>query len=585
MLVYIVLILLPASVMLYLYYNRSTQILEEEVSRSIQQTLKQAGINLSYRMNHIEDLSNSLFMNRRLYNDLNRSGEIGEQIEQSKDLRNLLESVQTKSEIVRARVFTDPANIYGSDMLNIFPLQALKSYSWYKPIMDAGGGIVWTGNYTESYLDTGDQSIFSVGRMLRNPRHYEQTVGVLMIDVSVSMITDILSELDLPSQRTAYLVDRSGTIIYHENDGLIGTKDTLGEETKLIGTSEDGIIRHSDGKEVIYDIYTTIQPMGWKLISEVPKSDISHRTSALNQLSGVVTLIGMSIMFLIFSFFLMTFIEQGMNRRIRAIVKSIRTEGIERLDHIRPSSDSPFYLLEHSVDHLIHRVKGLMEETYSAKMQEREAQLRALQAQINPHFLYNTLDTINWLAIAREATDISAMIEGLSDYFRLSLNKGRDNVSLKDELELARVYLEIQQNRFPASFTFEIEAGLETGNYMIPKLTLQPIVENALLHGIRKARGKKGMIRLLAILEGEDLLLAVSDDGIGMNKETVDNLLSASRPEPTPAYGNGSSYGLYNVDERIKLFAGNAYGLKIRSIPGEGTTVTVRLKAVRRNNE
>lgn len=135
-----------------------------------------------------------------------------------------------------------------------------------------------------------------------------------------------------------------------------------------------------------------------------------------------------------------------------------------------------------------------MEETYQSKVQEREAQLRALQAQINPHFLYNTLDTINWIAIGHNAPEISNMINGLAKYFRLSLNKGRDLVSVTDELNLAKVYLEIQQSRFPKSFEvhFIIEDGLD--DLEMPKLTLQPIVENALLHGIRKSKGKTGTI-------------------------------------------------------------------------------------------
>lgn len=233
-----------------------------------------------------------------------------------------------------------------------------------------------------------------------------------------------------------------------------------------------------------------------------------------------------------------------------------------------------------------------MEETYRSKVQEREAQLRALQAQINPHFLYNTLDTINWIAIGHKAHDISQMIDGLARYFRLSLNKGKDVVTVTDELELAKVYLEIQQTRFPKSFEFAFElagkdesdeapkVGLILESCLIPKLTLQPIVENALLHGIRKAKGKTGKITIRAYIDGDDLLLSVSDDGIGMDPDFAQTLLT----EPRPAMrtdGSGSSYGLYNVNERIRLFSGEDYGLNIQSQLGEGTTITARFKCQR----
>jgi two-component system sensor histidine kinase YesM len=257
----------------------------------------------------------------------------------------------------------------------------------------------------------------------------------------------------------------------------------------------------------------------------------------------------------------------------------IRRGGIQSLEERVSHAEGDPNLLEQSVDHLIHRVNELMQETYQSKVQEREAQLRALQAQINPHFLYNTLDTINWIAIGHNVPDISQMIGGLAQYFRLSLNKGRDLVSVSDELMLAKVYLEIQQTRFPKSFSFkfDVEDGLE--QFEIPKLTLQPIVENALLHGIRKSKWKTGTIRIQAKIVDADIVLSVTDDGIGMEQETAQSLLTEPR-HVGHSDGAGSSYGLYNVNERIKLFTDNKYGLEIQSHPGEGTTVTVRYRPI-----
>ncbi|MDF2922803.1 MAG: hypothetical protein K0R57_1717 [Paenibacillaceae bacterium] len=583
MLAYVVLILLPASIMLFGYYQRSSEILEEEVSRTMQMTLKQAAINLSYRINHVQEISDSLFMNRKLYESLDLSYIINEQLDQSEDLLNLLVSVQTRTEIVRARIFADTSSVFGTDQLNIFPLENLKPSPWYPKIMEAGGRLVWTGNYTETYLDLGKQNVLSCARMLRNPRHYEQIFGVLMIDVSEKLISDIISELDFPSQIHPYMLDRNGIVIYSEDRSAIGLESPIEQKgQQWVGDKDEGIIQGSEGKEDMYVVYSTIRSTGWKLVAEIPKGAISPRAAALNQVSSIATLIGMSVMFLILAFVLMAFVIKGMNNRIKTVMKMLRTEGIDRLEEQRARNDGDFHLLERSVDYLIHRVRNLMEEAYRSKMLEREAQLRALQAQINPHFLYNALDTINWLALALKATDISRMIEGLSDYFRLSLNKGKDNVSVTDELDLAKVYLEIQQNRFPSSFTFTIEAELDTDRYLIPKLTLQPIVENALLHGIRKSKGKSGLIAISAKLDKEDVAISVTDDGIGMNAELVGKLLTEARPDQRED-GSGSSYGLYNVNERIKLFAGNAYGLEIRSAEGRGTTVTVRLKAVQVN--
>jgi two-component system sensor histidine kinase YesM len=579
LLAYVVLILVPASVMLYSYYQKSSQILEEEVTRTMQQTLKQAGINLNDRINHVRDISNSIFMNQNLYEYLNGSNEIGEQLNQMANLRNLVESVQTNSNILRVRLFIDPSKLYSGDNINFFPLDSLKNRPWYKPIMDAGGSIVWTGDYKETYLDEGDQNILSCARVLRLPTNFEQIVGILMIDISDKMISDVMSGLDFSDNHSPFILDRDGKIIYSANRSLIGKASPLAGQLEGSGKPEEGIFKQTEGKEDLYVVYTTIHSTGWKLVSEVPKTRISSRAVALNQSSSIAVLIGITVMFLILVFVLITFTVLGMNRRVQTVLRMIRKEGIERLEDRRSYGDGDFRLLERSVDHLIRRVKVLMEETYQVKVQEREAQLRALQAQINPHFLYNALDTINWIAIGRNATDISQMIDALARYFRLSLNKGRDNVSVMDELNLAKVYLEIQQNRFPSSFTFSIGCEPESEQFIIPKLTLQPIVENALLHGIRKSKGKTGAIKIEARLEAENLLISVSDDGIGMEEDLAGRLLTVPRPA-VRTDGSGSSYGLYNVNERIKLFAGNSYGLEIRSRPGEGTTVTVRLKAI-----
>lgn len=568
MLVYGLLIVLPACIMLFVYYEQSSKILQEDVTKTMQQTLKQAGINLNSRLNYVQNSSNSLFMNNKLYENLDPALSIIERIAQSKELRNLLESVQSTPDIVRARVFTDPRNIYGFDLLNLFPLDSLKDRPWHDEIMHAGGSIVWTGIYEENYLDSGPARILSSARILRHPRNFDQTLGVLMLDVPEKLVADIISELDFPAQSLIYMMDRNGTIMYSTEPSLIGTKAAHAND------ANGDILERSDSGVDVFEMRAPIKVADWRLVLEVPKSGLTHRTTTLSQWSGIATIAGMTIMFLILVFMLMAFIINGMNRRIQSVFKTIRTEGVEGMEE--PGGD--FYLLERVVDRLVHRVKDLMEEAYRSKMMEREAELRALQAQINPHFLYNTLDTINWLAISREADDISHMIESLSDYFRLSLNKGNDQVCVADELELARVYLEIQQSRFPSTFQFVIEADPEASRCVIPKLTLQPIVENALLHGIRKNKGKTGNITIRAEQHSEELVIAIKDDGIGMDEQLASSLLSASRS--LQAEGSGSSYGLYNVNERIKLLAGYEYGLTVQSRLGEGTVVIVRLKAM-----
>ncbi|RAV04138.1 sensor histidine kinase [Paenibacillus sp. YN15] len=582
---YVVLILLPITIMLASYYQRSSVILEREVTRSMQQTLRQAGMNLTYKLNHVLDINNSVFMNKELYNSLLPQSSITGQLEQMMSLRNLADTVQTNMDIMRFRIFVDESRLYAGDRINLFPMSMLEKRPWYKEIAGAGGGMVWTGVYREDYLDTEAKDVFSVGRVLRNPQQYEEILGVLMLDIPDQVLKEVMSGINFSTVYTPYIMDKDGSLIYTWSDaddatGRVHADGFLQEDAKqTVLQTDEGIIKRTEGRENVYVMFTTIKSNGWKLLAEVSQAEIAHRAVAQNQFTSIATVIAITVLFLVLVFVLLTFTIQGLTKRIQVVLKMMRKEGVGWLEEHRHAPEGDFRLLERSVDQLIRKVNNLMEETYQAKVLEREAQLKALQAQINPHFLYNTLDMINWSAIAHDAEDTSQMIEALAQYFRLSLNKGKDNVSVADELDLARVYLEIQQNRFPSTFTFHIEVQPDLECYLIPKLTLQPLVENALLHGIRKAKDKKGTIRITAKLENETLLLSVADDGIGMEEETAKKLLLLPRPDMR-ADGSGSSYGLYNVNERLRIFAGEQYGLSIETTPGQGTTIHIRVKAI-----
>jgi two-component system sensor histidine kinase YesM len=584
---YLLLIVLPAGIFLYGYYSRSADILRNEVVRTMQQALKQAGSNLSYRLERIEDISDAAFMNANLhsYLSINSSDQsIGTQIKVIEDLRYLVETVQSNSDVYHMRLFVDKSKLYAEERINFFTLDSLMVRPWFHAIIEGNGGIVWTGVYKESYLGGTDETIMSAARMLRDPGDYDKVSGVLMIDVRQDIVSKILSELQFSPGMAVYLVAQDGTIVYHPDASLIGKavdphlRDALNGEAE--GTKS--LTLNNEKSDVLF---TTLAPTGWKLVAQGTESQLSPATQRLTKRSEWRSLIEYIALFLILPFVLLAIIVRGMNRRVNHVITVIRKEGKEGRDAIDglqelPAVNGDFHMLERSVDHLILRVRTLVEENYTAEIREREAQLSALQAQINPHFLYNTLDTINWIAIGKGATDISMMIDSLAKYFRLSLNKGNTIVSVTDELRLAEVYLEIQQSRFLGSFEFKVEVGEELEAYRMPKLILQPIVENALLHGIRKAKDRKGLIDIAVELYQGDLVFVISDNGIGMEEELSRRLLTEERVGPGDHTGNGSSYGLFNVNERIKLYSGEGYGLSISSLLGVGTSVTVRMKAV-----
>lgn len=230
-------------------------------------------------------------------------------------------------------------------------------------------------------------------------------------------------------------------------------------------------------------------------------------------------------------------------------------------------------MLSDSLNTMIDKINELLEQVKTEQIRLRKAEFELLQSQINPHFLYNTLDAIVWLAEAGEQKKVVKMVGSLSDFFRISLNQGQDILDVKEELQHVRSYLEIQQMRYQDILQYEICVPEELNHCQIPKITLQPLVENALYHGIKNKRGK-GMIRIKGELDGKDCILRIADNGKGMTPERLEQVREGIRNRKAR---ENDIYGLYNVNERIRLNFGENYGITITSTYGEGTCVTVRL--------
>ncbi|MBQ9766139.1 MAG: sensor histidine kinase [Lachnospiraceae bacterium] len=238
-------------------------------------------------------------------------------------------------------------------------------------------------------------------------------------------------------------------------------------------------------------------------------------------------------------------------------------------------------VLNDSLNAMIDKICELVEQVKIEQKRLRKAEFEILQAQINPHFLYNTLDAIVWLAESGEQQKVVSMVENLSGFFRTSLNQGKDMVSVEEELSHVKNYLEIQKMRYQDILRFRIEVPFELNGYRIPKITIQPLVENALYHGIKNKRGL-GTINVIGELKEDYFELKVKDDGIGMTGERLKQIRDGIEHKTA---GGKDIYGLYNVNERIKLNFGEQYGLTIESVYTEGTTVTIRLPYVNAHDE
>ena len=230
-------------------------------------------------------------------------------------------------------------------------------------------------------------------------------------------------------------------------------------------------------------------------------------------------------------------------------------------------------MLSDSLNAMIDKINELLDQVTTEQVRLRKAEFELLQAQINPHFLYNTLDTIVWLAEAGDQKRVVSMVGNLSDFFRTSLNQGKDIISIREELAHVRSYLEIQQVRYQDILRYKITVPEDLYEYKIPKITIQPLVENALYHGIKNKRGQ-GTITVTGKSKENGFVLYVRDNGIGMTQERLNEVRAGIQKL---SYTGKEIYGLYNVNERIRLNFGETYGISIESTYGEGTCVSISL--------
>lgn len=266
-------------------------------------------------------------------------------------------------------------------------------------------------------------------------------------------------------------------------------------------------------------------------------------------------------------------IMSGITEPIRRLSEMTKQAGSgDFAVRVQEDSADEMAVLNTSFNQMVEKIGQLVEDIRVEQINLRQTELRVLQAQINPHFLYNTLDSIIWLAEAGEKEQVVQMVSSLSDFFRTTLSKGRDYITIQEEEMHIRSYLQIQQFRYRDILEYEIRIPQQIYPCQILKLTLQPLVENALYHGIKNKRGR-GHIGITG-KEGKDrLVLCVRDDGIGMTEERLAHVRALICGEEADA-DNPSGFGLFNVNQRLQLNYGSSYGLEIDSIYGEGTTVT-----------
>ncbi|MDF2484067.1 MAG: histidine kinase [Herbinix sp.] len=572
--IFFTLVLLPTLALGYSNYLRTTELAYRNINNAKMQTLVQINYNIHNTIEYATLVSDSLYFDEEIKKFLgtDNNSDIMLQLKQLKNIRNKIHNYEGKNHIYKVRLFVDDQKMASTEHVNFFSVNSIKDKEWYSEITDLYGAALWSGvNYEVSIAGESDSWLISYHRVIKNTNNIYDNNGILSVDITEAYLYSLMDDVSLRKSERIFIIDDEGRLLSGADKSILGQEYLEASLMDKIRASEQDILQIGDIGQEEYLVYTTIKDTGWIVVDRIARKNMLEGYSFWRDLDLIILTILVIILFVAASFVIINNIMNEIMKRMSLIAEKIENEGIKAEQVItdqRVNRKDDMGKVEEMVYSMIERSNQLSKESYESRLEERKAQLMALQAQINPHFLYNTLENINWMAIRKNAPEISSLVTTLAKYFRLSLNKGKILVSIEDEIELIKTYLAIQNARFDGGLDYEINIDPECKNYSIPKLTLQPIVENSVLHGILKKPEKSGNITIETQFQEDELLIIITDNGVGMEQERVAQLLNSQQ---------SSHYGLFNVQERLKLYYGEKYGMRIASIPGQGTTVTLHL--------
>ena len=554
---------------LILRFSSATKEMAEENS---QRLLAQVNLNLDGYLRNMMRVSDTVYYRVIKNTELERE-------EMAQGLKDALELLYAKDRdvLVSLAVFDE-----GGGLICATPLAELKNSvtpsreEWFSAAVERIENLHFSTPHVQNLFEDPDlryKWVVSLSRHVELTRGGNVQSGVLLVDINFSGIEQICKGVSFSNGLGyLYLIDGSGEIIYHPRQQLLYAE--LQEENNLAAAGySDGThteVFQSQRRQVTVK---TVGYTGWKLVGVVPVETFRDNYSQ--------TLFAVSLVF--FSIFLLVFVNLRLSEWITAPMRQLdlavkeQEKGAESVDfHV----NGPYEVehLSRSVQSMVSTMRRLMEDIRQHEEEKRRSELDVLQSQINPHFLYNTLDSVVWMTENGRTQEAIVMLTALARFFRISLSNGRSIIPVADELEHARNYLTIQKMRYKNRFSADIFAEPGVGALYTSKLIVQPILENAIYHGMEYADGE-GEIHIRAFRAGEDVVIEVEDNGPGMPEEVVEQLLKPSQEGAVPR-AKGSGIGLRNVHTRIRLTFGPAYGLSIRSEPDRGTLVRICLPAL-----
>ena len=443
----------------------------------------------------------------------------------------------------------------------------INTQEWYTQALNSPEGATLTSSHVQHIISGERPWVITLSRGIRDRSGSGEKEGVFFIDLNYSAISGLCDQSTVGTKGYAFILDAKGNIVYHPQQQQLYNELQTENISLIMDTDEDTVLTGTGSNGKLYSISRS-DKTGWTVVDCTNVRELLSKSRQAQSIY-VLTAVVLVIVALLFSRFMARSITLPI-QKLRDSMKKVQ-EGDFSVSDVVVDSRNEIGSLTKSFDVMTHRIQELMEQNVHEQEQKRKSELKALQSQINPHFLYNTLDSIIWMAEGKKNEEVVLMTASLARLLRQSISNEDEVVPIANEVEYARGYLTIQKMRYKDKLEFQIDVDPSILHIPLIKLVLQPIIENAIYHGL-KYKESKGLLIIKGFPKDGNAVLQVIDDGVGMDEETLAHIYDRHKVN---YHSNG--VGVYNVQKRLKLYYGEDYGITYESVVGKGTTATITI--------
>ncbi len=544
-----------------IFYSTYTNSSKQQTIKDNMKLVNQVELNLTNYLRNMMRISDAMY-----YNVIKDADFSDETIDS--ELALLYEA--NRDHLVSIACFDNQGELVAATPVNTLKEHAeITTQSWFEEAIRKPENLHFSSSHVQNlFVDSNDRYywVISLSRGVELTKDGTTSGGILVVDMNFSGIEHLFAKVNSGDMGYMYLINQEGEIIYHPQQNLIYS--ALSEENNKVAIQyDDGThIEKFNGQERIV-VVKTVGYTGWKIVSVIPEDNLYQNWNRVNMVWLTVLAIGI---------LMLTFVNQYLSMKItqpiRRLENSVKQLELQCPEKIYVGGSDEIQHLGKTIRSMVEQMRKLMDDVVREQEEKRKNELDALQSQINPHFLYNTLDSIIWMIESERYEEAVDMVTALANLFRISLSQGKNIITIKEEFQHARNYSSIQKVRFKNKFQVDFILDEKLEKYLTIKLIIQPLLENAIYYGVEAMDGD-GEILVMGYEKDGEIYIDIIDNGIGMPPEQVEHLLTDGNYERK----RGSGIGLRNVDQRIKLYFGQDYGLRIKSEPDVGTKVTIHL--------